>query len=54
MLIRPSLIRVGSEAQIDRIGKNFANRVKNFHDVNLTGILGIDLVEWREIGRVKD
>jgi hypothetical protein len=28
----------------------FAKWVKNFHIVDLIGILGIGLVEWREIG----
>jgi hypothetical protein len=29
---------------------NFADNLKSFHNVDLTGILGIGLVEWRGIG----
>jgi len=29
---------------------NFASMLKNFHNLDLRGILGIGLVMWREIG----
>jgi hypothetical protein len=33
-----------------KIRINFAGRVKNFHNVDLWGILGAGLGKWREIG----
>jgi hypothetical protein len=30
--------------------KNLPVTVKNFHNLDLRGILGIGLMEWREIG----
>jgi hypothetical protein len=39
---------------IHEIEKKPAGRVKNFHNLNLRGTLGIGLFKWREIGWVKD
>jgi hypothetical protein len=44
--IKSDLLAVNSGKML----KNFAGRVKNFHNLNLNGILGIGLVKWRGIG----
>jgi hypothetical protein len=32
---------------------NLKDTVKNFHNLDLNGILGVGLVKWREMGRTK-